>query len=126
MYTYDILQTKKLPELRSIITNTGMGWARTETKVDLINRIVLNATTSQPNDRKQPIKEAVAKHVQGRLTIEVIEPAIQHLIDKGMRFKVFDDGMCWEARCGNRCDSGNTAIPLGVLVRACEFVTRTT
>lgn len=146
---YDFEQLAAMPkaQIQAEIVKLGADYHPAETKPDLAARLMQLQGTAQPIDK---LRKEMAAHGVGedglktdaipiqtaRLTKEQILKAIDKYIKKGLEFRVSKDGSQWAMRfkCeqarqdgkvvqATRVDTGNTMIPLGVVVRCAESIT---
>lgn len=115
------LQTKKMGELRSMVTHLGMNWQKTEKKPELINRIIEVTNTAQPTDKI--VKKVIEKKPIVYLKHEDVLDAIKSNMLSGLCVR-FPDEISWEFKFESKSDSGSLAIPLGVIKRCADMVCR--
>lgn len=95
----DILESKEIPELRTILTQRGAGFHHKEKKETLINRILEVSMTAQPD-----IKHETQPTVQRRmppaplLTQDEVMARVGHYKERGLQIKFSDDGRLWHFR----------------------------
>lgn len=116
------LEVKTLPELRSMLTIRGMNWQKTEKKIDIINRIIELDNICQPNDKPKEINEEKKEVKCKKNTKEEVLEAIKPFMFGGMQARINEE--FWEFRNGNKLDSGTLSMPLTVIVRCADFVSR--
>ena len=144
---YQQLKLMSKSQVQARVVELGADYHPAESKTDLIARLLQLQGTAQPIDKIRKELEANGVGEDGastvaipkqrqRLTIEQMKTAMKKYIDKGMKFRVTKDGENWEMYfvCdqleqggkilkAQRRDSGNTMIPLNVLIRAAETIT---
>lgn len=126
MFQREVLQAKKMHEIRSMLVDKGASWSAKEKKVDLINRFIEITATVQPNERlhkKEKTKEEVIYP-----TVDEILEAVRPLRDEGLNVSFTEDGTSWAftAKKGSRTreDTGTTKQPLFVIKRCAEILVR--
>lgn len=144
---FDQLKALSLDQVRAKIVEHKADWHPTEKKIDLIGRLVQLQGTAQPIDK---IKKELANNGVGgdeaatdtvqkqskRLTKAQIDKALAKFVAKGLEYRVSKDGTQWMMRFKTtqplatgkivnavRRDSGNTMMPLSVLVNAASSLT---
>jgi hypothetical protein len=144
---FDQLKLMSKAQVQSQIVAAGGDYHQAESKTDLIGRLLQLQGTAQPIDK---IKKELKAHGIGedgedttpipiqkkRLTPEQMKKAMAKFIAKGLEFRVSKDGEQWKMRfiCdqlmqngkvvkAKRLDSGNTMIPLQVLINAATIIT---
>ena len=113
------LQAETIHQLRARMAATGAGWNRKETKAELIERLVLISSNMQ-TEQLPPPSVAAPKSSANRLSKGDMEAALAKHIQRGLWFKCDDE--TWHIKFRDREESGNTAIPLAVLVRCANLL----
>lgn len=145
---FEQLRALTKPQIQQQIRSLGADFHPSESRQDLLGRLLQLQGTAQPIDKiKQQLKEAgigedgevrtdtIPKQSK-RLTASEMKKAAAKYVENGMQLLLSKDGQLWEIRfkceqlrqdgkvvIAKRKDSGNTMIPLSVFKNACELLT---
>lgn len=118
---YELLQLKTIFEVRSLVTQKGLRWAKTDKKAKLIKSLM--EMPDDPVEPKERPKEEEEKEVVVPATQAEVLEVLKDNLALGLQVK-FDDG-CWHIRAGNgREDSGNLTVPLRIIKRSADGLMR--
>lgn len=124
----NVLESKKIPELRTLLTDIGADYSDAETKVELIDRYEELTAAVQPNEEK-PVAQAapVAKEDPWLKKADVLAECKKYL-QIGLVVEFEPDGKVWNMsiRRGNvtLSDCGSMKQPLKRVALCAEMLCR--
>lgn len=110
------LQLMKMGEVRALVTQSGMGWDKSEKKAELIERLLMIPEPPKRPQPERPKVDQVALDKNG--IIEVLRP----YMERGLQ--VYLDGEVWTIKLKNHVESGHVTVPAAVLRRRAEAFLR--
>ena len=113
---YELLNMKTIHEVRAMTTQKGLRWAKTDKKIQLIERLM--EIPEPPKPKAEPQPEII---VHTATQAEILE-LLKDNIERGVKIK-FDD-TSWHMRSPQgREDAGSLTTPLNVIKRIANLLT---
>lgn len=114
---YEMLQIKTIHEVRALVKQKGLRWAKTEKKVQLIERLMEIPEPIKPKEPTEPKPEVVIHTA----TQDEILDALKDNLARSMKIRFDDDSWHMRAPSG-REDSGSLTMPLTVIKRTANLL----